>query len=78
MVGSLWHMSPEQIQGKCYSGEKVDIWALGVILYRMLTGRPPFNAATGQEFVNSILKAKYDVKGLSAGSKLKKKKKKRK
>lgn len=33
LVGSLYHLSPEQVQGQCYSGEKIDIWAVGVILY---------------------------------------------
>lgn len=32
MVGTLWHLSPEQIHGQTYSGEKVDLWAIGVLL----------------------------------------------
>jgi serine/threonine protein kinase len=31
-VGSLAHLSPEQIRGNWYSGEKIDIWSIGIIL----------------------------------------------
>jgi serine/threonine protein kinase len=41
LVGSLYHLSPEQVQGQCYSGEKIDIWALGVILYLLLPTPTP-------------------------------------
>ncbi len=33
MIGSIWHLSPEQLEGVCYSGEKIDIWGMGVLLY---------------------------------------------
>ena len=36
-MGTLLYMAPEQAQGKVY-GKRVDIWALGVIMYIMLTG----------------------------------------
>ncbi|KAF5383129.1 hypothetical protein D9615_004817 [Tricholomella constricta] len=42
MCGTGLHMSPELVQGEWYSFG-VDIWALGVCLYMMLTGRPPFD-----------------------------------
>lgn len=32
-VGSLYHLSPEQVTGKAYSGEKMDTWAIGVALF---------------------------------------------
>ena len=41
-VGSLHHIAPEQIDSQAYSGEKRDIWSLGVILFQMVVGRPPF------------------------------------
>lgn len=39
--GTFNSMPPEIINGKRY-GEKVDIWGLGVILYELLVGKPPF------------------------------------
>jgi serine/threonine protein kinase len=38
LVGNIFHIAPEQIDSQVYSGEKRDIWSLGVILYHMLIG----------------------------------------
>ena len=61
LVGSLFHVSPEQINGECYSGEKIDIWALGVLLYRMLTGKPPFFTENVHEMMRRICTADFAV-----------------
>jgi serine/threonine protein kinase len=60
VVGSLYHLSPEQIQGKVYSGEKVDIWNGGIILYSFLTSKLPFCSANVQEMLKDISNVNFE------------------
>eukprot|EP00741_Cyanophora_paradoxa_P008532 tig00001339_g8257.t1 len=60
LVGSLYHLSPEQISGKCYSGEKMDIWSAGVVLYTMLHGQPPFFTENVVELLEAIKAGRYE------------------
>jgi hypothetical protein len=45
-VGSPRYMSPEQMVSARDVDEQTDVWALGVVLYEMLTGAPPWDAPT--------------------------------
>ncbi len=43
LIGSPAYMSPEQVEGDIEAiGEASDVYALGVVMYQMLTGHPPF------------------------------------
>ena len=45
VIGTPHYLAPEQLSGKNASPQ-TDVWALGILLYEMLTGETPFNADT--------------------------------
>jgi serine/threonine-protein kinase len=56
-AGSLTWMAPEAVRGDALITTGVDIWALGVILYELLTGERPFRGANWGELRAAILAA---------------------
>lgn len=61
MYGTPYYIAPEVLQGS-YT-EKCDMWSIGVILYIMLSGRPPINAPNEDAIIAKVKKAKWEFKG---------------
>jgi serine/threonine-protein kinase len=55
IMGSPFYMSPEQMRSSKDVDHRTDIWSLGVILYELMSGAPPFNGETLPQLVASIL-----------------------
>lgn len=56
IVGSLGYMAPEQAAGRTREATpSTDIYSLGALLYKLLTGRPPFQGSNQLETINSIV-----------------------
>jgi hypothetical protein len=62
-VGTVHYMAPEVANGRY--GKEIDVYAMGIILYEMLTGRVPFEGESVGEVLMKHLTAKPDVSPLS-------------
>eukprot|EP00829_Urostomides_striatus_P010151 TRINITY_DN2333_c0_g1_i7.p1 TRINITY_DN2333_c0_g1~~TRINITY_DN2333_c0_g1_i7.p1 ORF type:complete len:457 (-),score=119.21 TRINITY_DN2333_c0_g1_i7:50-1348(-) len=58
MVGSAYYIAPEVLTGKYTS--KCDVWSIGVILYMLLSGFPPFNAENDEAVMEVVKTGVYD------------------
>ncbi|MBW3541743.1 MAG: serine/threonine protein kinase, partial [Planctomycetes bacterium] len=63
-VGTVYYMAPEVAHGRY--GHEVDIYALGVMLYEMLTGRVPFDGESTAEILMKHLSETPDLARLPA------------
>jgi serine/threonine-protein kinase len=59
IMGSPLYMSPEQIMSAKSVDHRSDVWSLGVILYEMLTGTPPFKGDAFPAVCAAILRGSY-------------------
>ena len=60
-AGTVKFIPPEMLSGKEFSSSpRLDMWALGVILYRMVEGCYPFEGKNYKETINNIFKSKLE------------------
>ncbi len=55
IVGTFQYMAPEQLEGK-EANERSDLWALGCVLYEMVTGKHAFDGATQASLISAIMR----------------------
>lgn len=59
IIGTAYYMAPELFSE--YYDEKCDIWSAGVVLYILLSGKPPFDGDTDDDIFESVKKGIYSL-----------------
>lgn len=60
--GTLTYIAPEVLVSTPYKTE-IDIWSLGVILYTILSGMPPFHGSTDQALIKTVVRGRFGFIG---------------
>ena len=61
-VGTYAYMSPQVLKGGMYTGESADLFAVGVLLFILRTGQPPFRTASHTDYLYQfIYEKKYSM-----------------
>jgi calcium-dependent protein kinase len=60
VLGTAYYIAPEVLNGSY--DHKCDIWSIGVILYILLSGVPPFAGSTDEEIMEKVKLGKYNFK----------------
>jgi len=67
ILGTAAYMSPEQAKGRAVD-KRADIWAFGVVLYEMLSGRHAFDGEDVSDLLVAVLSKDVDMRALPAGT----------
>ncbi|XP_034403188.1 serine/threonine-protein kinase NIM1 [Cyclopterus lumpus] len=59
--GSPPYAAPELFRDECYLGASVDVWAMGVLLFFMVTGTMPFRAETMGKLRRCVIECEYTL-----------------
>lgn len=58
--GTPYYIAPEVLKGSYTT--QCDVWSMGVIMYIMLCGKPPFSGKTNKDIINNVLTGQYSLK----------------
>jgi calcium-dependent protein kinase len=61
VYGTAYYVAPEVLHGDY--DEQCDIWSVGVILYMLLSGNPPFNGNSDIQIIEAVKKGDYEING---------------
>lgn len=61
MLGTAYYIAPEVLSGNY--DEKCDVWSIGVILFILLSGSPPFGGQNDEEIMKKVEKGKFAYTG---------------
>lgn len=61
VIGTRLYMAPEIFQGGGYD-ERIDLWSLGVTIYKLVAGRTPFESLYQSDMINKIIKVDFTFK----------------
>lgn len=61
--GSPYYVAPE-VLSQCYN-EKCDMWSLGILMYVLLTGKPPYKGHTDDSILHAVAKGALDLTGIT-------------
>lgn len=59
--GTPYYIAPEVLKGSYTT--QCDTWSMGVVMFIMLSGKPPFGGKGNKEILNNVLTGKYDFSG---------------
>ena len=60
--GTPYYIAPEVLKGSYTT--QCDMWSMGVIMFIMICGKPPFGGKTNKEIINNVLNSQYSMKNV--------------
>jgi len=60
-IGNPYYIAPEILKRKY--DEKVDVWSCGIIMYMLLSGKPPFKGNTEKEILECVIQGTFEFIG---------------
>ncbi len=62
-IGNPYYIAPEVLKRRY--DEKIDVWSCGIVMYMLLSGKPPFKGNSEKEILDNVAKGKFEFFGKS-------------